>query len=83
MAQPILPAGLKLRGDIRSSAPADPPKLPAPRTGPEDPAEDLAEGMRAGRLSAEELLTRYATLVYSRVGSYEETARRASWTRAC
>src|ERR1039457_5402602 len=51
------------------------------RTGPEDAAEELAEDMRAGRLSAEALLTRYVTLVYSRVGSYEETAKKLGLDR--
>ena len=36
---------------------------------------------RAGRLSADELLTRYVTIVYSRTGSYEETARRLGLDR--
>ena len=45
------------------------------RTGAEDPVEQLAQDMRAGRLSADTLLARYITLVYSRAGSYEETAR--------
>ena len=51
------------------------------RTGPEDAAEELAQDMRAGRLSAEALLTRYVTLVYSRVGSYEETAKKLGLDR--
>jgi DNA-binding NtrC family response regulator len=45
-------------------------------TGPVDPVEELAQDMGAGRLSAEALLARYITLVYSRLGSYEETARK-------
>jgi ActR/RegA family two-component response regulator len=36
---------------------------------------------RAGRLSADELLTRYVTIVYHRTGSYEETARRLGLDR--
>jgi transcriptional regulator with PAS, ATPase and Fis domain len=36
---------------------------------------------RAGRLSADELLTRYVTIVYSRTRSYEETARRLGLDR--
>jgi DNA-binding CsgD family transcriptional regulator len=37
--------------------------------------------VRNGRLSADELLSRYVTLVYSRTGSYEETARRLGLDR--
>lgn len=36
---------------------------------------ELAEAMREGGLSAEELLRRYCTLVYAREGSYEAAAR--------
>jgi DNA-binding NtrC family response regulator len=46
-----------------------------------DPVEELALDVRAGRLTAEELLSRYVTLVYSRTGSYEETARRLGLDR--
>ncbi|HUA57223.1 MAG TPA: sigma 54-interacting transcriptional regulator [Verrucomicrobiae bacterium] len=46
-----------------------------------DPVEEFAEGARAGRFSADELLRRYVTLVYSRVRSYEETARRLGLDR--
>jgi transcriptional regulator with AAA-type ATPase domain len=42
----------------------------------DDPVEAFAAEARAGRLTADELLTRYITIVYSRAGSYEETARR-------
>jgi transcriptional regulator with AAA-type ATPase domain len=41
----------------------------------DDPVEEFALDARAGRLSADELLSRYVTLIYSRTGSYEETAR--------
>jgi DNA-binding NtrC family response regulator len=51
------------------------------RTGTEDPVEEFAQDARAGRLSAEDLLGRYITIVYSRVGSYEETARRLGLDR--
>ena len=51
------------------------------RTGPEDPVEELAQDVRAGRLPAETLLSRYVTLVYSRLGSYEETARQLGLDR--
>ena len=40
------------------------------------PAGDLAAELSEGRLTAEELLRRYCTLVYARTGSYQETARR-------
>ncbi|SPE37447.1 Sigma54 specific transcriptional regulator, Fis family [Candidatus Sulfopaludibacter sp. SbA3] len=46
-----------------------------------DPIEALAGDLRAGRLTADELLARYVTLVYSRTGSYEETARRLGLDR--
>ena len=38
--------------------------------------EDLAETLRTGRLTAEQLLQRYCTIVYAQTGSYDETARR-------
>ena len=37
---------------------------------------DAAADFRAGRLTAEQMLSRYCTLVYRQTGSYEETARR-------
>jgi len=43
--------------------------------------EQFALDARAGRLSADDLLTRYVTIVYSRTGSYEETARRLGLDR--
>lgn len=49
--------------------------------GADDPADEFASQARAGSLTAEELLTRYVTLVYSRTGSYEETARRLGLDR--
>lgn len=51
------------------------------RTGAEDPVESFALDARAGRLTADELLGRYVTIVYSRTGSYEETARRLALDR--
>ena len=51
------------------------------RTGVEDPLEEFAQDARAGRLSADELLRRYVTIVYSRTGSYEETARQLGLDR--
>jgi transcriptional regulator with AAA-type ATPase domain len=47
----------------------------------EDPVESLAAEVRAGRISADELLRQYVTIVYSRTGSYEETARRLGLDR--
>lgn len=38
--------------------------------------EQVKDDFQAGRLTAEELLSRYATIVYSQTGNYEETARR-------
>jgi len=46
-----------------------------------DPVEEFALEARAGRLSADELLSRYVTLVYSRTGNYEETARQLGLDR--
>jgi transcriptional regulator with AAA-type ATPase domain len=44
-------------------------------------AEDLADALRRGELSAEELLRRYCTWVYAELGSYEATARRLGLDR--
>jgi hypothetical protein len=46
------------------------------RSGGEDPLDRLARDFRGGRLTAEQLLSRYCALVYRQTGSYEETARR-------
>jgi DNA-binding NtrC family response regulator len=51
------------------------------RTGREDAVDGFLEAARAGRLTADELLDRYVTLVYSRAGSYEEAARRLAMDR--
>ena len=51
------------------------------RVAPEDPVEQFALEARTGKLTAEELLGRYVTIVYSRLGSYEETARRLGLDR--
>ena len=48
---------------------------------PRPPADDLAEAMREGSLTAKELLRRYCTTVYARTGSYQETARRLELDR--
>lgn len=46
-----------------------------------DPREELIQDVQAGRLTADELLSRYITLVYSLAGTYEETARRLGLDR--
>jgi transcriptional regulator with AAA-type ATPase domain len=43
---------------------------------PLDPIEQFTSDLRAGRLTADQVLSRYATIVYRQTGSYEETARR-------
>jgi transcriptional regulator with AAA-type ATPase domain len=45
------------------------------------PTDQFAQDLSEGRLSAEELLRHYVTTVYSRTGSYEETARRLGLDR--
>lgn len=40
------------------------------------PVEDLAEAVRQGTLNADELERRYATLIFAKTGSYQETSRR-------
>ena len=45
------------------------------------PAEDLATALRAGALTAEQLLARYCALVYAETRSYQETARRLGLDR--
>ena len=54
-----------IRGDYRP---------PTARDG--HPEEDLAASLRAGQLSADQLLARYCALVYAETQSYQETARR-------
>ncbi|HEY1337734.1 MAG TPA: sigma 54-interacting transcriptional regulator [Bryobacteraceae bacterium] len=51
------------------------------RGAPDDPVEEFAQEARAGRILADDLLRRYVTIVYSRTGSYEETARRLGLDR--
>ena len=46
-----------------------------------EPAEELAEAINAGSLTADELLRRYVTLIYARTQNYEETARRLGLDR--
>ena len=38
--------------------------------------DELAAAVRDGRLTADELLQHYCTLVYAELGSYEKAARR-------
>jgi len=45
------------------------------------PAERLARDLARGALSAQELLSRYCTMVYVETGSYSETARRLGLDR--
>jgi transcriptional regulator with AAA-type ATPase domain len=45
------------------------------------PIDAFTADVRDGRLTADELLTRYVTIVYSRTRSYEETARRLELDR--
>ena len=58
----------------------------SPRASPPSPEtgiglEDLQRDFSAGRLKAEDLICRYASLVYRLTGSYEETARRIGLDR--
>jgi transcriptional regulator with PAS, ATPase and Fis domain len=45
------------------------------------PIEEFTEEVRSGSLTADQLLSRYVTIVYSRTGNYEETARRLELDR--
>lgn len=45
------------------------------------PREEFAGAVSSGTMTADELLRRYCTLVYSQTGSYEETARRLQLDR--
>jgi DNA-binding NtrC family response regulator len=47
----------------------------------QDPVERATQEFRGGSLTAEQLLSRYCTLVYRHTGSYEETARRLQLDR--
>jgi transcriptional regulator with AAA-type ATPase domain len=46
-----------------------------------DPLEATIDEFRGGRLTANELLSRYCTMVYRETGSYEETSRRIGLDR--
>jgi ActR/RegA family two-component response regulator len=43
--------------------------------------EQLAGELRGGKITADELLRRYCTLVYAQTRNYEETARRLGLDR--
>jgi transcriptional regulator with AAA-type ATPase domain len=47
----------------------------------QSPIQRIQDDFQAGRLTAEELLSRYATMVYRQTNSYEETARRIGMDR--
>jgi len=47
----------------------------------DDAIEEFAQRVRDGHMTADELLSGYVTLVYSRTGSYEETSRRIGLDR--
>jgi transcriptional regulator with PAS, ATPase and Fis domain len=51
------------------------------RTAAAGPMEEAVEDFRNGRVSADQLLSRYCTIVYKQTGSYEETARRLNLDR--
>jgi transcriptional regulator with AAA-type ATPase domain len=55
--------------------------LPVTRTAAEDPRRAVAEEILSGKLSAEEVLNRYCTLIYAETGSYQESARRLGLDR--
>jgi DNA-binding NtrC family response regulator len=46
------------------------------RSGAANPLDGFLADVRAGRLTADEVLRRYVTIAYSQAGSYDETARR-------
>ncbi len=47
----------------------------------EDPRRNLTASVASGELTAEELLRRYCTLVYSQTGNYQDAARRLELDR--
>ncbi|HEV8581643.1 MAG TPA: sigma 54-interacting transcriptional regulator [Thermoanaerobaculia bacterium] len=54
---------------------------PAVRAAVTSPRQALAEDILSGRLSADEVLDRYCTLIYAETGSYQEAARRLGLDR--
>jgi len=51
------------------------------RRSPACGTNDLVDQIRSGRLRAEDLVSRYCVLLYERLGSYEEVARRVDLDR--
>jgi DNA-binding NtrC family response regulator len=51
------------------------------RAADRSPIEKIRDDFEAGRLTADELLSRYTTMVYRQTGSYEESARRIGLDR--
>jgi DNA-directed RNA polymerase specialized sigma24 family protein len=47
----------------------------------DDPRQAVADEILAGRLSADEVLNRYCTLIFAETGSYQEAARRLGLDR--
>ncbi len=52
-----------------------------PAASPATAAERLADKLQSGELTADELVRRYCSLVYSQTRNYEETARRLGLDR--
>jgi len=53
-----------------------------PSTSPSDgPIQEIARDLQAGKLTMEELESRYVTILYAQTGSYEEAARRLGLDR--
>ena len=55
--------------------------LPPARAAAENPRREMAEEILSARLSIDEVLGRYCTLVYAETGSYQESARRLGLDR--
>jgi DNA-binding NtrC family response regulator len=55
-----------------------PPRLRSPSL---SPIEEVLHGVERGAFTADELLTRYCTLVYAQTGNYQECARRLQLDR--
>jgi transcriptional regulator with AAA-type ATPase domain len=57
------------------------PRAPSALTAAADPRREIADEILAARLSADEVLGRYCTLVFAETGSYQESARRLGLDR--
>ncbi len=57
------------------------PAHPTAASGTDDPRQVLADAAYAGSISADELMSRYCTLVYAQTGSYEKAARQLGLDR--